>query len=613
MATYNINDVTSQNGALFSGGTALGPRDVLQAFNQTPASEGVAASSELYGQAPLWSLNQDSFNKLLPGVPQNPGDGSWGFMGIGASSDPFASSRNLFADVGDSYSKQVDPFLEFTNTGQNRNALYGAYMGDFARKSPIPDLASWTQGELAPSSELVGPISMKSAETAQQILKQLYPNISQADMDKAAYAAYQKGDKYYAGTSAPSEVNTDTYYYGHGPMPVVTAIAKQLGMTPEIDKAIMSHWSDTAAPFADARHQAKAQLRAEDGQGFLGGLGGLGGVLGLAAMVGKFVPGPWTPLAYGYSALQALDSKDPFKLAGAALGAFGGDLFGDGDMNFDFNSMSDFGDGVGFSLSDPSSFDFSQMSDFGDGAGFSGDPQALGDAGGYGYSPEAGGGDSFSNGAWSNSWGEQATQLFDQAGMPGYTQYGATYGDALMDKIGGAFQSPLDAAKGGMSIASGLYGMNRARQIEEYARKAGKKADPWGNSGGRALADSQLQELMRNPGQVSSRDPSYALRMQGAQRANVTRGSGAMAVAGANASTDWYNQRMQALGGMAGAPGDPTAPGKIDATAYGMGNDLAGQSLASIGYGMSRLGGVGQDMPPEVQQWLLRQSMGARA
>jgi len=198
---------------------------------------------------------------------------------------------------------------------------------------------------------------------------------------------------------------------------------------------------------------------------------------------------------------------------------------------------------------------------------------------------------------WNDSsmWDMAAENLFANAGMPGFNQYGAAEGFGWGD-VKGALQiaSPI------MAIGSGLYGMNQADQLRKMAAMSGKRADPWGMSGGRSLADAQLQELMTNPGQVAGRDPSYALRMQGAQRATAIQGqdSGAMAVAGANASTDWYNQRLAQLGGLAGATQNPAAGEQVSMSGQLGANGLASRSLASIGYGVTRGGGgTGMELP----------------
>lgn len=107
------------------------------------------------------------------------------------------------------------------------------------------------------------------------------------------------------------------------------------------------------------------------------------------------------------------------------------------------------------------------------------------------------------------------------------------------------------------NLANSAYGIWQGNQLQNQAMRA----NPWQQSGGYALAGQQLQNLMRDPGQVAAGDPGYQLAMQGAQRAMAGYGqnSGAMAVAGANASNDWLNKRMQSLGNLAGANYNPVA------------------------------------------------------
>lgn len=160
-----------------------------------------------------------------------------------------------------------------------------------------------------------------------------------------------------------------------------------------------------------------------------------------------------------------------------------------------------------------------------------------------------------------------------------------------------------------MSIGSGLFGMSQADQMRRMAMLAAGRSDPWGASGGRGVADAQLQELLRNPGGVASSDPAYKLRIQGAQRAMgpMGQGSGAMAVAGANASTDWYNQRLSQLAGISGAGVNPGYGEQIAMQGNLGANDLASKSLASIGYGVTRATGGGTALPPAVQKWFQEQ------
>ena len=178
-------------------------------------------------------------------------------------------------------------------------------------------------------------------------------------------------------------------------------------------------------------------------------------------------------------------------------------------------------------------------------------------------------------------------------------------------KDGGGGSNWMDYANAGMGIYSGIKGISmseemrkRAEQDRALALKAAQEGPEWQKSGGRGLADAQLQQLMRDPGQVAAQDPSFGLRIQGAQRANAMYGqnSGRMAAAGADASTDWYNQRLAQLGGLADAPGRPTGTiagaAQLGQSGEMAANDLYSRSLASIGYGVNRgVGGSGQYTP----------------
>ncbi len=190
------------------------------------------------------------------------------------------------------------------------------------------------------------------------------------------------------------------------------------------------------------------------------------------------------------------------------------------------------------------------------------------------------------------SWGGPSTEALAQGGFSSFGSGG--FGD--VSGLGG-FGTPAPAsgfdwsgamkyAGPAMSVLSGLQGQQQARAM----RKAATRADPWGTSGGRAAASAQLQDLMSNPMAAAGRDPSYALRIQGAQRANAMYGqdSGAMAVAGANASTDWYNARLAQLGSLAGVGNASAGQSNGPAAA-----DLYGSGLASIGYGITRATGGG--------------------
>lgn len=150
----------------------------------------------------------------------------------------------------------------------------------------------------------------------------------------------------------------------------------------------------------------------------------------------------------------------------------------------------------------------------------------------------------------------------------------------------GQWAESLNNPQSLLAIGSGIAGIVQGNQQQDQATLAAAAANPWGTSGGRALADTQLQSLMRDPMQTAATDPSYQLRIQGAQRAMGAYGqdSGAMSIAGANASTDWYNQRLEQLSKLAGAGFDPANAGTLQQTGYQQGVNTIGQGLGSFGY-----------------------------
>jgi len=163
-----------------------------------------------------------------------------------------------------------------------------------------------------------------------------------------------------------------------------------------------------------------------------------------------------------------------------------------------------------------------------------------------------------------------------------------------------------------MSAASGVKGLLDAEAMKKAARRAAAGADPWGMSGGRGLADAQLQELMRNPEAVAATDPAFKLRVMGAQRANAQYGqdSGAMSVAGANASTDWYNARLAQLGGMAGAGSAPGAGGGVMVQGLDNAFDASSAALASLGYAAGTAGAGNGGLTPAQRAQLAKLAIG---
>lgn len=137
-----------------------------------------------------------------------------------------------------------------------------------------------------------------------------------------------------------------------------------------------------------------------------------------------------------------------------------------------------------------------------------------------------------------------------------------------------------------LSIGSGLMNLSNASNARGNLSNVGATADPFGTSGGRGLADTQLQALLR--GDVDN-DPALKLRIRAAQRAMGSYGqnSGNMAVAAANASTDWYNGRLAQLGQLAGAGFNPASGAQVGIQGVQASNQMQQQALAQIGFGLN--------------------------
>lgn len=122
-------------------------------------------------------------------------------------------------------------------------------------------------------------------------------------------------------------------------------------------------------------------------------------------------------------------------------------------------------------------------------------------------------------------------------------------------------------------IASGLYGMN-------LASDASKASDPFAQY--RAGYGEQLQQLQQNPSSITQ-TPGWRAGLEGVDKQMAARGyygSGNMDAARSRYAGDFYQQESARLAGLAGAGQTPGA-GQYNSAA------LAGQSLASIGYGLA--------------------------
>ena len=83
-----------------------------------------------------------------------------------------------------------------------------------------------------------------------------------------------------------------------------------------------------------------------------------------------------------------------------------------------------------------------------------------------------------------------------------------------------------------------------------------------------------------------------------------------MSVAGANASTDWYNARLAQLGGMAGAGVAPGAGGGVMVQGLDNAFDASSAALASLGYAAGTAGAGNGGLTPAQRAQLAKLAIG---
>jgi len=180
---------------------------------------------------------------------------------------------------------------------------------------------------------------------------------------------------------------------------------------------------------------------------------------------------------------------------------------------------------------------------------------------------------------------------------------------------GGGAQGAAPSAGGGqgqswmntlMSLGSGIYGVQQANRARQQAKAAIPGSAPWTASGGTAMAGEQLKGVIAGD---FTKDAGFNAAQQSAARASSQQPGGFAASAAAQAALKYQNDRIQALGPAAGVGFSPAAGYQTAVQGTQGANQLAGQGLASVGYGMTP---QGQGMPPWLQAYLVQNGMGAR-
>lgn len=154
-----------------------------------------------------------------------------------------------------------------------------------------------------------------------------------------------------------------------------------------------------------------------------------------------------------------------------------------------------------------------------------------------------------------------------------------------------------------LNFGSGIYGLSQANQMKNLSKDALKASDPFGPY--RKVYGDQLLALMADPSSVKNL-PGYQFQFdQGAEAVSRKMGSrgyagsGNLATAlteyGQNFASSFYDKEASRLATLAGASISPSFGAGLGG--YGTGIDIAGQSLASLGYGSVYAGGASQGTP----------------
>lgn len=181
---------------------------------------------------------------------------------------------------------------------------------------------------------------------------------------------------------------------------------------------------------------------------------------------------------------------------------------------------------------------------------------------------------------------------------------------------GGGVGGPSATAGGGgtdwgktlMGVGSGLYGMYKANQQQQLAQQAIRGSAPWQTGGGAAGAGQQLSNVISGD---FSNDAGFKAAQLAAARASSQQPGGMAASAAAQAALKYQNDRIQALGAPAGVGFNPGAGYQTALAGNQQANELSGQALGSIGYGLTgNTAGTGGTPPAWLQQYLINNNMG---
>lgn len=141
-------------------------------------------------------------------------------------------------------------------------------------------------------------------------------------------------------------------------------------------------------------------------------------------------------------------------------------------------------------------------------------------------------------------------------------------------------------------VGRGVYGLTQANKQKKLAQSLASSADPWGAYRGDAAA--RLNALSKDPSSITT-TPGYAAGLEAVQRslaAQGYQGSGNMMAALHKYGGDFYDKAIAQLSSLAGVGFNPMNAASLQLQGANDSLALTGQSLNTIGYGLS--GGSGK-------------------
>lgn len=155
----------------------------------------------------------------------------------------------------------------------------------------------------------------------------------------------------------------------------------------------------------------------------------------------------------------------------------------------------------------------------------------------------------------------------------------------------GSAGSLLSLLSKGLDIGTGIYGISKAKDLQNLASSVQERADPFGPY--RAGYAEQLKRLSENPSTITQ-TPGWDAGIQAVQRSAAGRGylnSGNEISALQNFGGDFFNRESNRLARLAGADFAPGTGGQLALQGNEAALNLLAQALSRISAGVGSFGG----------------------